>query len=733
MALARESNAAMWQNAAAYTRKLIEYYSQTIGAYEYPKMIVADARDGMEYPMLTLDGGGDPGYRSLFAHEIAHNWFFGMVGNNETYRALLDEGFTQYYTYRAMDTLEGRSPYWGSDLDAYDAYVYQGYAYILLHHGLDAVLTTHSDHFDYPFQYGLVYFKTAVMLGALNQILGDSLFDATMRLYFDKWKFCHPYTEDFRSTVISFVGADLNWFFDQWLNTTHHVDYKLKGTRQKDGKLHLKIKRKGYSEAPLLIKVQYEDSSEYTAWIPNRHIDLPEADTILPLWYGWNRKNTLYEIGLAGRENPSRIVIDPDNRSGDLNRFNNEYPRRIHLELDDLRDAYFSGFKYTAKWRPDLWYNGYDGIKAGLVLNTGYENIWHQFKGGVWFSTGLFQRPELIRDQADINAYQRIQYSAEYAHQLGHHTQKMKLMVGSKYFEGLVNQSLMVQKQSKDDRFTIEYSIGSLYRPTDASLNYLLYPDQWSYRSWNNFTEIRFRASLGGDILKRKKVDLTIRSPFLWSDFSYGFARIRAAASVPVSRVVGRFRWFAQMGIGNRWPLESQLYAAGASPEELMENPFTRSVGFAMPLGYGAETGHFQASGGLNLRGYNNYLMPEVNSDGATTLAFLGTTGTAVNTEIEFDDLLKIKTGLEKYTELKTYLFADAGLVNANRINQSLAFGSLRADAGFGAALEIHNWFGFDGVKPVTLRVDFPVFLNRPPAGEEFLQFRWLFGFDRVF
>jgi hypothetical protein len=70
----------------------------TSAMYAYPKMIVADARDGMEYPMLTLDGGNDPDYRGLLAHEVGHNWFFGMVGNNETYRAFLDEGFTQFLT-----------------------------------------------------------------------------------------------------------------------------------------------------------------------------------------------------------------------------------------------------------------------------------------------------------------------------------------------------------------------------------------------------------------------------------------------------------------------------------------------------------------------------------------------------------------------------------------------------------------------------------------------------------
>ena len=75
--------------------------------YVYHKVVVADARSGMEYPMITLDGGYDPGYRDLLAHEIGHMWFFGQVGNNETYRALLDEGFTQFLTAWAMIKIDG--------------------------------------------------------------------------------------------------------------------------------------------------------------------------------------------------------------------------------------------------------------------------------------------------------------------------------------------------------------------------------------------------------------------------------------------------------------------------------------------------------------------------------------------------------------------------------------------------------------------------------------------------
>ena len=75
--------------------RAIAWLEDKFGKYPYPQITTTDRvkNGGMEYPMLTLDSGKDPYYKGLLAHEIAHNWFYGMVGSNETYRAFLDEGF----------------------------------------------------------------------------------------------------------------------------------------------------------------------------------------------------------------------------------------------------------------------------------------------------------------------------------------------------------------------------------------------------------------------------------------------------------------------------------------------------------------------------------------------------------------------------------------------------------------------------------------------------------------
>ena len=153
-------------------------------------------------------------------------------------------------------------------------------------------------------------------------------------------------------------------------------------------------------------------------------------------------------------------------------------------------------------------------------------------------------------------------------------------------------------------------------------------------------------------------------------------------------------RFIAQYGTGNLFPNESQLYLAGANPEELMDNKFTRSQGF-FPMdwmGYGANTNYFQAGGGLNLRGYAGYLAPEGMPDGNIRFTYKGTSGAAFNAELEFDQLFKRKRYAKFVTQrywlykmsyrikttfkLNMYLFGDIGVINYNQyFYEDLKFG----------------------------------------------------------
>jgi aminopeptidase N len=251
VAIVQEPHAAGWQNAPEYITKIIKTFSEDIGMYCYPKIVAADARDGMEYPMITMDGGSDPGYRGLFIHEIGHNWFYGQVGSNETYRAAMDEGFTQFLTVWGSQRIEGDRMPQKTSLNNYRSHFAEGtpvmdgallnrYTLEALNQSVGLPLNTHSDDFHSALGqgggYGQVYFKTGSMLYNLEYTLGDSLFKAAMHNYFDQWKMAHPYFEDFRASIIQFTQVDLSWFFDEWFETTKTLDYgigkirKIRGT-----------------------------------------------------------------------------------------------------------------------------------------------------------------------------------------------------------------------------------------------------------------------------------------------------------------------------------------------------------------------------------------------------------------------------------------------------------------------------------------------------------------------
>ena len=52
-----------------------------------------------------------------------------------------------------------------------------------------------------------------------------------MKNYFATWKIAHPYFNDFRTSIINHTKVDLNWFFDQWLETSKTIDYKIVGVK----------------------------------------------------------------------------------------------------------------------------------------------------------------------------------------------------------------------------------------------------------------------------------------------------------------------------------------------------------------------------------------------------------------------------------------------------------------------------------------------------------------------
>jgi hypothetical protein len=95
------------------TRATLKYYGEWYGPYPYGHITIVDpawqsGAGGMEYPTLFTAGtrwlapARVTTPESVTVHEAGHQFWYGVVGNNEFEHAWLDEGFNTFSTARAV-------------------------------------------------------------------------------------------------------------------------------------------------------------------------------------------------------------------------------------------------------------------------------------------------------------------------------------------------------------------------------------------------------------------------------------------------------------------------------------------------------------------------------------------------------------------------------------------------------------------------------------------------------
>ncbi|MBL7931548.1 MAG: M1 family metallopeptidase [Bacteroidia bacterium] len=754
IAMVQESHAAGWYNAAQYTAKVMEVNSYNIGSYPHPKMIIADAQDGMEYPMLTLCGGYDPDYRTLLIHEMTHNWFQGMVGSNETYRAYLDEGFTQFYTADTYQFIDGPIAIEPQSKSAYirrftepqrivDDQIYTSYINAVTGRNEEVILNTHADDFNGGIRHGggysQSYTKTAAMLKNLEYVLGRALFDKAMQNYFKQWRFAHPYVEDFRNSIIQYTGVDLNWFFDQWLETSKIIDYKIgRIKRHKNDVYEITFKRRGNSmQMPIDFVVIDKNDSARHYYIPNNWFEKPTGATTLPRWIGWGPKlRPTYTATLNIGEKIKNVIIDPSHRLADADMTNNSKHGRIGMRFDSKVYNPPNWKKYDGRIRPGIWYNGYDGLKFGAILSGDYLNTKHVLELGIWFSSGLGQA-YIDTALVDKNKYNVLSFTLDYKTSTHRFIKKSNVYFQAKSLDGLDGGTIGFEKKSNNDKTRIYTHLKAMWRDLPQDMVYLINDKEWGYQKLNSALHVglehNYRYKRGtGNIL------MNIRSSVFTEDYDFSAASLTAVNKNDLGKINLNTRVFAQIGFGSKLPSESMLFVAGANNEDLMNNKFTRSMGIIPPDwgGYGNVTNHFTAGGGLNLRGYSGYLLATKNADGTYTYNYKGITGAAFNAELEFGKLFRKFNPkfLKNSIKIQPYLFGDAGIININPPGKANVMSDVMADAGVGTIFSIVRWGQLTGIKPLTIRFDFPLFVNRLPYAEsDYFQFRWMIGINKAF
>lgn len=360
----------LWKDAIGYISDATFYYSLWNGDYAYNSVSAVDgvisAGGGMEYPMVTIIGRTTEAFNLdlVIAHEVGHNWFYGMLGTNERDYAWMDEGINSFNEMRYVRTkypkatlaeILGRDSTFGLlGLNKFR----QAESYYFLYamqarRNADQPCHLRSDAFT-SLNYGaIVYSKTALLFNYLQNYMGESDFDVAMQFYFEQCKMKHPAPEDLRRVLEYFSEKKLDWFFDDLVGTTKKLDYRVVRYSKEpiDGTYLVEVQNNGEVKGPVALCATRE------------------GKIVGMIWYEGFEGSKVLEFPPAEIDG---FTIDYFSFMPEVNRRNNRLRTRgLFRKTEPLKLSFVASFDDPAKTQafvvPAAAFNLYNGFMLGAA------------------------------------------------------------------------------------------------------------------------------------------------------------------------------------------------------------------------------------------------------------------------------------------------------------------------------------------------------------------------------
>ena len=346
----------LWSEALANGQLALKHYSDWLGPYPYPQMSVVSSPlgigGGMEYPMVAHIGpvSSAPELELLIAHEIGHTWLYGILANNERKNPWMDEGLNsfvenEYGKLYLPDYEEDNLP---------TAFTTKGSmrGYDVLNRTSRFKLTLQPPQSDPRFQRGTQYFSSAYYLPAqglaiMQSMLGADMMKQMFRNYYSEYKFQHVSPAQLRKSFESTCECDLHWFFEEWINHVHEVDYRIEKFDVKEKEVT--IVNHGTVKVPVRINT-YKD-----------------GQPILDRW-------------IAGFDNEK--IIHLDTRADEVHLYED------FMGINKIRTANVRPFNILPRIGLLPKAESYDATTLGITPMFGF-NLADGFMPGVAFSSGL--------------------------------------------------------------------------------------------------------------------------------------------------------------------------------------------------------------------------------------------------------------------------------------------------------------------------------------------------------
>lgn len=201
-------HAAAGEAALEIAIESLALFSDLYGPYPYPDLAVAENGfyGGMEYSAfasvsdsvyLTYQGGPPSILHALVAHEVAHQWWYGAVGNDQVREAWLDESLAfyselLYFEYYLPDLVEW---WWVKRVDQFHP---EG--------PVDVTIYDYEYSADFIL---LMYGQAARYTRDLRNLIGDEAFYAFLRDYYQTYSGQIVTAADYFETLSRHTDQDL--------------------------------------------------------------------------------------------------------------------------------------------------------------------------------------------------------------------------------------------------------------------------------------------------------------------------------------------------------------------------------------------------------------------------------------------------------------------------------------------------------------------------------------------
>ncbi len=200
-------------------------FNSMFGQYPYSQLSVVKANflhGGMEYPNLVLisDDIAESDLAYVIVHEIAHQWWYGVVGNDEYSHAWMDEGLAEYSTLLFFKENENYNENFSTLIEnATQSYKTFVRVYQTVTGEVDTSMNRPLNEFNTEPEYvQCTYTKGLLMFDTIREMVGGRKFIKALKKYYEDFAYKNASPAQMVASFIKSTGYDLEDFFASWLN-----------------------------------------------------------------------------------------------------------------------------------------------------------------------------------------------------------------------------------------------------------------------------------------------------------------------------------------------------------------------------------------------------------------------------------------------------------------------------------------------------------------------------------